>query len=64
MLSKFNPFSNNFDCESLPVQLFMVFVIIPVGVGLPIAIASPVITMIGDGLIGGVAESIGYVRVK
>ena len=64
MLSKFNPFSNNFDHESTAVQLFMVFVIIPVGVGLPIAIASPVITMIGDGLIGGVAQSAGYVQEK
>ena len=64
MLSKFNPFSKNFDCESTAVQLFMVFVIIPVGVGLPIAILSPVIEMIGGGLIDGVARSAGYVQEK
>ena len=63
-INKFNIFSNDFDCESTAVQFFMAFVIIPVGVGLPIAIASPVITMIGDGLIGGVAQSAGYVQEK
>ena len=60
-INKFNIFSNDFDCESTAVQFFMAFVIIPVGVGLPIAIASPVITMIGDGHGGDANAGIGWV---
>ena len=63
-INKFNIFSNDFDSDSMAVQFFTMFVIVPLGVGLPIAITSPVITMIGDGLIGGVAQGAGYVQER
>lgn len=54
----------DYDCDSTLNQFITAFVIIPLGVALPIAIASPVVTMIGDGLIGGVTQSMGYERSR
>ena len=63
-INKFNIFSNDFDSESTAVQFFMAFVIIPVGVALPIAIAAPVVEAIGGGIMDGVAGAAGYVQER
>ena len=54
-----------FNAEPMTAkQVLMVTVIMPGILTLSAFIASPVITMIGDGLIGGVAQSAGYVQEK
>ena len=45
-------------------QVLCVTVVMPATLTLAAFIVSPVITMIGDGLIGGVTQSLGYERSR